>query len=140
MAEHIQRLFATEECERLVRQVLDARRLRDKVFEPGLFSDPAWDILLHLYLSELRHEPLTVEQLAGAIGLSRATTIRWLDVLAAGGLTRELSAVAEDCCSGLSAKGASAMRRWFGLWLNAPGDGALEGLLERMLPGARGDA
>lgn len=133
MAEHVHRLFGAEECLQLVERVMEARRLRACLFEPGLFSDPAWDILLNLYSSELRHQDLTVDELAAAIGLSRAATTRWFDVLAGQGFIRLLSA-SEDHRRQveLTAKGVSGMRRWSALWLNGDSD-AVGGLLDRML-------
>ena len=134
MSEHVKRLFAAEECERLVEQVLAARRLRTSVFSSGLFSDPAWDIVLNLYLSELRHESFTMTRLAEAAGLSQATTSRWLDVLAREGLARLRSCTEDkDQSIGLTPMGASSMRRWFGLWLNDSDHDAISGLLQRML-------
>ena len=138
MSEHVKRLFAAEECERLVEQVLAARRLRTSVFKSGLFSDPAWDILLNLYLSELRHESVTMAGLAEATGLSQATTSRWLDVLAREGLARFRSCTENrDQSIGLTPMGASGMRRWFGLWLNGSEHDEVGGLLQRMLSQGR---
>jgi len=134
MAEHVKRLFAAEESERLVEQIIQARRLRASVFEPSLFSDPAWEILLNLYRSELRHEALTHDELAKVIGLSPASTARWLDVLAGAGLIRQRSESEEDSRPiELTTNGASGMRRWFGLWLNSRDHDEVGGLLDRML-------
>jgi len=137
MAEHMQRLFLAAESERLLAHILEARRLRTTVFAPGLFSDPAWDILLNLYLGELRHTETALDELAGAIGLSPAATDRWLDALAAKGLTRKKAKLIGDGpLIELSATGASAMRRWLGLWLSGQCVGDAEsrvtGLLDRL--------
>jgi DNA-binding MarR family transcriptional regulator len=133
MAEHVKRLFAAEESERLVEQVIEARRLRTSVFEPSLFSDPAWDILLTLYRSELRHEALRIDELAKAIGLTPASTARWLDALGGAGLIRRWSENEESRPIELTANGASGMRRWFGLWLNGSDNVEVGGLLDRLL-------
>src|SRR5437762_3206264 len=39
-----------------VRAILRARRSRDRFFDASLFADPAWDMLLELYLAELLGE------------------------------------------------------------------------------------
>ena len=56
MAEHVQRLMAATDAESLVDQILCARQLRSSIFGQGLFADPPWDIVLILYLAQLRNE------------------------------------------------------------------------------------
>lgn len=139
MAEHMQQgLFAAADAEALVGHILQARRFRGTVLNPRLFSDPAWDLLLNLYHGQLRHVDVTVDDLVEAVGLSPAVTVRWLETLAAEGLTREKrdprnpGQVAVE----LTGEGATAMRRWAACWLNGACDRGPEtrvaGLLDRL--------
>jgi DNA-binding MarR family transcriptional regulator len=65
---------------------LAARRLRTNVFRPGLFSDPAWDILLDLYTAEDRGERVKITSLIGATAIPHSTIIRWARIMTQEGL------------------------------------------------------
>lgn len=65
---------------------LAARRLRTNVFRPGLFSDPAWDILLDLYTAEERGERVKITSLIGATAIPHSTIIRWARIMTQEGL------------------------------------------------------
>lgn len=65
---------------------LKARRLRDGIFRPGLFADPAWDILLDLYTSEAKGKNVQVSSLAIAARVPHSTAIRWARIMTREGL------------------------------------------------------
>lgn len=69
-----------------VRTAIRARSSRTDFFSARLFSDPAWDILLELYLSELLQQRVSVSALGGSGGVAPTTVLRWLDILRANGL------------------------------------------------------
>jgi DNA-binding MarR family transcriptional regulator len=141
MAEHVQRLFAATDAEKVIEQVLCSRRLRSSLFGSKLFSDPAWDIVLTLYLAELRHEPISTPQLAEAIDLPAATARRWLAALANDGLLRQGPKGADADRAGveLSDAGSSAIRRWLGLWLNCSCEAATDSRVTNLLSRMAGD-
>ncbi len=64
-----------------IRAMLRARRLRDEHFPPGLFADPAWDILLDLMAARLERKPVTVSSLCVAAAVPTTTALRWISVL-----------------------------------------------------------
>ena len=142
MTEHVQHLMAATDAETLVDQILCARKLRTAAFGPGLFSDPAWDIVLTLYRGQLRGEPVFTAQLADSASVAPGTIERWVDVLARQGLVEVQPAVSEveGPVVALSAQGSSAMRRWLAQWLNCPcvpeSDTRLSSLLQRILDDA----
>lgn len=70
----------------IARWWLKARRLRDEVFGPGLFADPAWDILLDLYSSEAKGECVQISSLAIAARVPHSTAIRWAKLMTGAGL------------------------------------------------------
>lgn len=67
------------------RDALEMRRKRIAIFGPQMFAEPAWEMLLILYLSEggQRHSQSSLSELSGA---SRSTGMRWIDYLVGHGL------------------------------------------------------
>ena len=120
MTEHVQHLMAATDAETLVDQILCARKLRTAAFGPGLFSDPAWDIVLTLYRGQLRGEGVLSSELADSASVTLSTIARWVEVLARQGLVEVQPAVSEvkGPIVELSAQGSAAMRRWLAQWLN----------------------
>lgn len=62
------------------RAILAARRRRETLFGSIIFGEPAWDMLLILYLdaSESRR---TLGRLGQLAGISKSTVLRWIDYL-----------------------------------------------------------
>ena len=71
---------------RLAYKIYNARRLRDRIVEEKLFSEPAWDMLLALYCLPRRGEILTVTGLTYAADVPLATGLRWQKTLIDYGL------------------------------------------------------
>lgn len=99
---------------RLVDTICEIRRERHEFFPGNLFSDPAWDILLRLYVTHLEQYRTTVTALISSTGIPSTTLLRWLKALVAAGLvTRQ-----DDPFDGrrvyvsLSHKGADSMHRY----------------------------
>ena len=67
-----------------LRSIMEMRRRRSTVFGEGLFSDPAWDILLELFAAELDGRRLGLTDLAHIA--PRSTLARWLTALEERGL------------------------------------------------------
>lgn len=71
---------------RLVREMIDARRTRDRHFGDSLFGEPAWDILLALYAAELAQMRVTTSQLCLGAAVPATTALRWIGNLDEAGL------------------------------------------------------
>jgi len=72
-----------------VKAILEARRRRDRLFEAGLFADPAWDMLLELYLAELvGKRRLSVGCLCQSAAVPATTALRWIRCLEEKGLAQ----------------------------------------------------
>lgn len=69
-----------------VRGAIRARRLRDSFFGPGLFEDPAWDMLLDLFAAELERTQVSVSSLCIAAAVAPTTALRWIGKLTDTGL------------------------------------------------------
>ena len=64
-----------------VRQIRAARELRQNWFDRNIFGEPAWEMLLALYLIDDEQRRLSTRQVAKLANLSLTTTLRWLDYL-----------------------------------------------------------
>ncbi|MES2095138.1 MAG: MarR family winged helix-turn-helix transcriptional regulator [Pseudomonadota bacterium] len=69
-----------------IRKIIRARRLRDAQFSPGLFEDPAWDMLLDLYAAHLEGVRVSVSSLCIAAAVAPTTALRWIARLSDSGL------------------------------------------------------
>lgn len=113
MAELSTAAIAAADVEEWVRHVVHARCLRSDAFDPDLFSDPAWDLLLVLFLARLRHERLPASEIGERIGVSRTVAARWIGVLEEKRLVRRKPAAPHSAESiELSPAGQSAMLAW----------------------------
>ena len=62
----------------LVRTILRLRRMRGQHFEPALFADPAWDILLDLASARIEMRTVAVSSLCIAAAVPATTALRWI--------------------------------------------------------------
>jgi DNA-binding MarR family transcriptional regulator len=63
----------------LARKIYQLRRTREKMSPvPGLFQDPAWDILLDLYLAKAQGKCISVKSASLACPVPATTALRWL--------------------------------------------------------------
>ncbi len=67
---------------------LRTRDCRGSCFPDGLFADPAWDMLLAIFIAAAEQECLTVSQACQASRVPISTAIRWIDLLEAKQLVR----------------------------------------------------
>jgi hypothetical protein len=100
----------------LARQAYALRRKRAAIFgNPELFGEPAWDILLDLYIAHAEAKPVSVSSACIGSAAPPTTGLRWLGVLADEGLVvRENDP--EDhrrVLVRLTRKGITAMERFF---------------------------
>lgn len=63
------------------RIVLNSRRHRSHFFNPAMFGEPAWDMLLVLYVTERSEGRQSIGRLAEWIETPLTTAIRWIDYL-----------------------------------------------------------
>lgn len=76
--------------DRDIRSIIKHRRNRDHFFGAGLFADPAWDMLLHLYSSYLSQHRISVGALCEGAAVPATTALRWLTQLEQNGLVQRL--------------------------------------------------
>ena len=63
------------------RRILANRRMRDELFEPGTFGEPAWEILLNLFVAQANGERVSVSSLCIALDIPSTTALRWIEKL-----------------------------------------------------------
>lgn len=63
------------------RNLVRKRRQREVLFGHDLFSDPAWDMLLELFISHTMQQRLAVSELAAAAAVPPTTALRWISQL-----------------------------------------------------------
>jgi hypothetical protein len=100
---------------RLLRRIIRQRQLRARFFEPGLFADPAWDMLLDLAAARVENKRVSVTSLCIASGVPPTTALRWIGQLTAAGLFERLDDDADRrrAFIMLSDAAADAMARYF---------------------------
>jgi len=69
-----------------IRTIIKLRRMRDRFFDPLLFADPGWDILLDLYAAQDEGKPVSVSSLCIAAAVPPTTALRWITNMTASGL------------------------------------------------------
>ncbi len=69
----------------LVKKLRKVRENRDTFLGAGLFFDPAWDILLTLYVSKVQQIRLKRGSVIEESGVPATTVFRWINVLSERG-------------------------------------------------------
>ena len=72
--------ISTDELLGRARQIVAQRRRRLELFGAAIFGEPAWEMLLLLYVTHTSRR-FTVGQLADQSGASKSTGARWIDYL-----------------------------------------------------------
>jgi hypothetical protein len=100
----------------LARQAYEDRRRRNKIFESDeLFGEPAWDILLDLFIAAKERRQVSVTSACIGSAVPSTTALRWITILERQGLLmREADpGDARRIYVKLSPQGYSAMLRYF---------------------------
>ncbi len=102
--------------EQVLRMIISSRAQRVKFLPDHLFADPAWDMLLDLYLADILSKRVSVSSLCGASNVPASTALRWIRTLEREGLIERAS----DPYDG---------RRYF-IFLSEKGTAAMDGFFE----------
>jgi hypothetical protein len=100
----------------LARQTYDDRRRRTKIFHSDeLFGEPAWDILLDLFVAAKERRRVSVTSACIGSAVPSTTALRWISILERQGfLTREADpGDARRVYVRLSPRGYEAMLEYF---------------------------
>lgn len=97
-----------------IRQIVRARRLRDRYVGAGMFEDPAWDMMLDLYAAHLERAHVSVSSLCIAAAVAPTTALRWIARLTEAGMfeRRPDPFDRRRAFMSLTDRGLDAMRRY----------------------------
>lgn len=68
------------------KEELDERLKRNEFFDPDLFGEPAWDLLLDLFVSRVHGKKISITSACIGSGVPPTTALRWIEVLGSRGL------------------------------------------------------
>lgn len=63
-------------------RILAQRKARTRFLPPSLFHEPAWEVLLSLYVAQGRGRTVNIKHLTQAVDAPVTTAQRWVDALA----------------------------------------------------------
>ena len=92
------------------------RRLRDRLFcDPTLFADPAWDILIDLFIASEEGRGISISSACIASAVPITTALRWIKILeTAGHISRhDDPSDARRIFISLTEESTNALRRYF---------------------------
>lgn len=94
---------------------LDARQNRVEHFSPAMFGEPAWDLLLALYVTQADVPASAVSSLAKTARIAITTAFRWIDYLEEKRLIerQRSSADGRALTVALSAEGRARLEDYF---------------------------
>lgn len=99
---------------RIGEAILEDRRKRSLIFNPSMFGEPAWELLLNLFVLDWDGPRLTVGGLAEVAKIPMTTALRWLGYLEAQNLVqrREHPNDARTAFISLTDSGRAAMKNY----------------------------
>jgi hypothetical protein len=100
---------------RLIRRIIRQRQLRARFFDPGLFADPAWDILLDLAAARAERKRVSVTSACIAAGVPPTTALRWIAQMTEAGLLERVEDESDRrrAFVALTARAVDAVARYF---------------------------
>lgn len=106
---------------RIVRQMIANRKARGRFFDPELFGDPAWDMLLDLTAAHGEGARVSVTSLCIAAAVPATTALRWLTQMVDSGIFIRVPDPADKrrAFIALSDKALGAMAGYFASLRNA---------------------
>ena len=99
--------------------LLSHRRQREELLGPELASEPAWTMLVALFIAHEEGTPASVAQVCAAAGTPPATALRWLATVASEGKIRWGSPTrsADGDSIELAPELADRLRKLFRSWM-----------------------
>ncbi|MCJ2180546.1 MarR family winged helix-turn-helix transcriptional regulator [Novosphingobium album (ex Hu et al. 2023)] len=70
---------------KIARKIYNIRQKRGIFFRKNLFGDPAWDIILDLYIAEEDEKEISITSACVAAGVPTSTGLRWITILIQNG-------------------------------------------------------
>ena len=102
--------------EQTLRKIIRTRAERGEFLPAYLFADPAWDMLLDLYLADILSQRVSITSLCSASKVPPTTALRWMGTLQGEGLIERAADPYDHrrYYVSLSESGLAAMDDFFG--------------------------
>ena len=84
--------FSDEKLATIAASIYRSRQRRGGYFDTALFGEPAWDMLLDLFIAKVRGARVSTTSLCLAASVPQATGLRWVGELVKAGLARRYRA------------------------------------------------
>lgn len=106
--------FDEDKLADIAASIYASRKRRVELFSPSLFGEPAWDMLLILFIRRARGEQVSVTKLCACSGTPHSTGLRWIERLQSQGLVKRTRAKADTriVWVEISDTGYNLMRRY----------------------------
>ena len=79
-------MTGNDQAAQLAASILRFRRFRETILTPDIFGEPAWELLLEVFVADAKGEAITGRIVAERRGASLAVISRWLKHLTGQGL------------------------------------------------------
>lgn len=114
-AEYLAQTSRDVSLSRLAAIAYEQRRRRTRFLPSDLFAEPAWDLLLDLFIASVSERSISVISACLASSVPETTALRWIALLIDRGLVERRSDAADKRRHylSLSADGFRAMRSYF---------------------------
>jgi hypothetical protein len=106
--------FSDDKLATIASSIYQSRRMRSDYFNGSLLIDPAWDMLLDLFILKIRGRRVSAAGLCLATNIPESTARRWIDVLVKEGLLCREPSNKEEAAAiiEISPQGFEQMRRF----------------------------
>ena len=108
------RAHSDEALATVATRVYRSRRRRARHFHPAMFAEPAWDMLLDLFIARVRGKEVRTISLCHASEVPATTALRWIGVLQKHGLVERHRSREDNRAKliALTSKGYRIMRQY----------------------------
>jgi len=108
--------FSDDKLATIASSIYRSRQRRAGYFDPALFGEPAWDMLLDLFIARVRGARVSTTSLCLAANVPQATGLRWVGQLVKAGLARRFRALDDARLKlvEITPEGYRLMRRYVG--------------------------
>lgn len=72
-------------------QLYKIRQMRNKIFPSSIFGEPAWDIMLDLFMMFSKNKRVSVTSACVASNVPATTALRWIEVLCGKGMIERIA-------------------------------------------------
>lgn len=119
----VARMPSDEKLATIASSLARMRNRRSRFFPASLFAEPSWDILLDLFISQVRGTCVATTSLCLAANAPQATALRHIAILEEHGLLSRFGAPEDKrlVLVQITAKGYGQMRKCLGELVKSPG-------------------